>query len=68
VTALWHARDSDEDDTASLLLAYGAYEDPEDKQKLKGKSEDGEQRSFRHHLMMTKAALSLIATLCLYFA
>lgn len=29
-TALWHARDNDHDDTASLLLAYGAYKDPAD--------------------------------------
>jgi ankyrin repeat protein len=31
-SALWHARDNDEDEAASLLLAYGAYEEPEEKQ------------------------------------
>jgi ankyrin repeat protein len=28
-TALWHARDNESDEAAALLLAYGAYDEPE---------------------------------------
>jgi hypothetical protein len=31
-TALWHARDNDADETAALLLAYGAYDEPEEEE------------------------------------
>jgi ankyrin repeat protein len=27
-SALWYARENDDDETAGLLLAYGAYDDP----------------------------------------
>ena len=32
-TAIWHARDNDGEEAAALLLAYGAYEEPEEKQE-----------------------------------
>jgi ankyrin repeat protein len=32
-TALWHARDNESDEAVALLLAYGAYEEPEEKEE-----------------------------------